>query len=325
MTSSSSVSDSRKADGPLPGSPRIGLALGGGAAHGFAHIPVLEALDEAGIRPTLIAGTSMGAILGALYASGMSGAAIREHTLGLFRSHSEFLARLWQLRPRRLREVAFGFGQYDLERVLAAFLPAGVAEDFAELRIPLRAVATDYHAGRAVVLAEGRLLPAIAASAALPVLFKPVRIGGRVMVDGGITNPVPFDALDGVDLVIAVDVVNAPMDNSERMPGSLEALFGATAVAMRALVREKLGSGRPPDMFIRPPPPIGINVFDFARAARIIRGSEPVKAEVTEKLGRLLGDASLGHKQAMSLEELKGLGWEGDLDQMRQDRLTPRS
>jgi NTE family protein len=298
MTSSSSASDRSRAEAPRPAGPRVGLALGGGAAHGSAHIPVLEALDELGVRPALIAGTSMGAIVGALYASGMGGAAIREHTLGIFRSRSEFLARLWQLRPRRLSEITFGFGQYDLERALATFLPAGLAKSFAELGIPLRAVATDYYAGRAVVLAEGPLLPALAASAAVPLLFRPVRIGGRVMIDGGIIDPVPFEQLDGVDIVIAVDVISPPTGNPDRMPGSIESLFGATAMAMRAVVHEKLRGVRPPDVLIRPPPPIGINVFDFARAARIIRGSEPVKAEVKEKLGRLLGASSLGRGQA---------------------------
>lgn len=163
MTSSSSALDSRRAEGPRPGTARIGLALGGGAAHGFAHIPVLEALDELGIRPALIAGTSMGAVIGALYASGMSGAEIREYAVSVFHNRSAFLARLWQLRPRRLSEIAFGFGQYDLERLLAAFMPGRHANDFAELGIPLRAVATDYYAGRQIVLAEGPLLPALAA------------------------------------------------------------------------------------------------------------------------------------------------------------------
>src|ERR1043165_3764428 len=106
-TSSASVLDSRKAETPPRGGPRIGLALGGGAAHGFAHIPVLEAFDELGIRPAVIAGTSMGAIIGAGYASVMTGAEIRDYVLGVFHSRSEFLARLWKLRPRRLSEVAF--------------------------------------------------------------------------------------------------------------------------------------------------------------------------------------------------------------------------
>jgi NTE family protein len=294
MISSSSALGSRRPEGPRPSPARIGLALGGGAAHGFAHIPVLEALDELGIRPALIAGTSMGAVLGALYASGMSGAEIRDYALGVFLSRAEFLARLWQLRPRRLSEIAFGFGQYDLERALATFLPSRLAKDFAELRIPLRAVATDYYAGRQVVLAEGPLLPALAASSAVPMLFKPIRIGGRIMVDGGATNPVPFDLLDDADFVIAVDVVFGPTGNPERMPGSLESLFGATSLVMRSLVREKLRACRPPDILVRPPPPIGINVFDFGRAARIIKGSEPVKDEVKEEIERLLNAADRG-------------------------------
>jgi NTE family protein len=288
MISSSSALGSRRPEGPRPGPARIGLALGGGAAHGFAHIPLLEALDELGVRPALIAGTSMGAVIGALYASGMSGAEIRDYALGIFHSRAEFLARLWQLRPRRLSEITLGFGQYDLERALATFLPSRLAKDFAELRIPLRAVATDYYAGRQVVLAEGPLLPALAASSAVPMLFKPIRIGGRIMVDGGATNPVPFDLLDDADFVIAVDVVFGPTGNPERMPGSLESLFGATSLVMRSLVHEKLRSGRPPEIFIRPPPPMGINVFDFSRAARILKGSEPVKDELKEKLNRLL-------------------------------------
>src|SRR5262249_18582917 len=160
-----------------------------------------------------------------------------------FRSRSEFLTRLWQLRPRRLSEITFGFGQYDLERALVAFLPTGLAKTFAELRIPLRAVATDYYAGRAVVLAEGRLLPALAASGAVPPRFRPVRVGGRVMVDGGIIDPVPFEQLDGVDIVIAVDVISPPTGDADRLPGSLESLFGATAMAMRTVVHEKLRAG----------------------------------------------------------------------------------
>jgi NTE family protein len=271
--------------------PRIGLALGGGAAHGFAHIPVLEAFDELAVRPAVIAGTSMGALIGAIYASGASGAEIRDHTLGMFRRRSEFLARLWQLRPRRLSEIGFGIGQYDLERVLAAFVPARLGADFAALAIPLRVVATDYYAGTSVVLDEGPLLPALAASAAVPMLFRPVRIGGRIMIDGGVTNPVPFDVLADADLVVAVDVVHPPCGDAERMPGNIEALFGATALVMRAVLGEKLRVHRPPDILVHPPPPLGVNVFDFPRAARIIKAGEPAKAEVKERLARLLAAA----------------------------------
>jgi NTE family protein len=269
--------------------PRIGLALGGGAALGFAHIPILEALDEIGIRPAMIVGTSMGAIIGAAYASGMSGAEIRDYALGIFHNRSEFLARLWQLRPRRISEITFGVGQYDLERVFAAFMPGALAKNFADLRIPFRAVATDYYGGHQVVLGAGPLFPAVAASSAVPMLFKPIRIDGRIMIDGGITNPVPFDLLDEADVVIAVDVMAEPTGNPERMPGGIETLFGATSLVMRSVVVEKLRACRPPDIFIRPPP-AGVNVLDFTRAARIIKASEPVKDELKQKLERVLAE-----------------------------------
>jgi NTE family protein len=268
--------------------PRIGLALGGGAALGFAHIPVLEAFDELGIRPAMIAGTSMGAVIGAGYASGMSGADIRDHALSVFHSRSEFLARLWKLRPRRFSEVTFGFGQYDLERILNAFMPGTLAKDFGELRMPFLVVATDYYAGTQVVLGEGPLFPAIAASAAVPMLFKPIRIGGRIMIDGGITNPVPFDLLANVDVVVAVDVMTEPAGNPERMPGGIESLFGATSLVMRTVVLEKLRAGRRPEIFIRPPGLAGVNVLDFTRASRIITASEPVKDELKRKLEGVL-------------------------------------
>jgi NTE family protein len=271
------------------GRPRIGLALSGGAAHGFAHIPVLEALDEAGVRPAVIAGTSMGALIGAAYAAGMSGAEIRGHVVDIFRNRADLLARLWQMRPRRLGEINLGFAPYDLEKALAAFLPARLPAGLGELQIPLRVVVTDYYAGRQVVLSDGPLLPALAASAAVPMLFRPIRIGGRVMVDGGVTNPVPFDLLDDTDVTIAVDALAPPSGDPERMPGGIECLFGATALVMATIVAAKLGAGRQPDIFVRPPPPAGINVFDFTRAARIIEASEPVKDTVKKQLAVLLG------------------------------------
>jgi NTE family protein len=286
--------DSRKAETPPRGGPRIGLALGGGAAHGFAHIPVLEAFDELGLRPAMITGTSMGAVIGAAYASGMSGAEIRDYALSVFHRRSEVLTRLWQVRPRRFSEISFGFGQFDLERVLAAFMPGTMAKAFSDLGLPFRAVATDYYAGHQVVLSEGPLFPAVAASSAVPMLFKPVRIGGRILIDGGITNPVPFDLLEAVDIVVAVDVMTEPVGPPERMPGGIESLFGATSLIMRSMVLEKLRACRPPEIFIRPPALGGVNVLDFSRAARIIKASEPVKAELKARLEGVLNAVDRG-------------------------------
>ena len=260
------------AGGSDDGEIRIGLALGGGAAQGFAHIAVLEALDEIGLRPAAIAATSMGAVIAA-YASGMSGAEIRAYATGVFGNRAQFLSRLWNVRPRRLKDVEIGIGQYDLERVLKAFLPDTLPHDFDGLHISFKAVATDYYAGEAAVLSEGPLIRSVAASAAVPMLFRPVVVDGRVMVDGGLTNPVPFDVLEDMDIVIAADVVTEPAGRSDRVPGGLESLFGSASLLMRSLLMAKLDCRRPPDLMIRLPTE-AFNVLDFTKAVAIIKASE---------------------------------------------------
>jgi NTE family protein len=124
--------------------PTLGLVLGGGGARGLAHIPVLEAIDELGLKPTAIAGTSIGAVIGAGYASGMSGAEIRAYTLELFGKTSEIVSRLWGLRPRGISEVLSGgtFIPLDARRTADIFLPPSIPKKFNQLSIPLTVVAT---------------------------------------------------------------------------------------------------------------------------------------------------------------------------------------
>src|SRR5689334_15147366 len=125
------------------GNRRIGLALGGGGARGFGHIPVLEALDELGLKPSVIAGTSIGAVVGAGYAAGMSGAEIRAYCLDLFSRRTEVIAKLWQLRPKRVREfLSQGITQLNAERVIDTFLPKSLPQEFSGLTIPFKTVAT---------------------------------------------------------------------------------------------------------------------------------------------------------------------------------------
>jgi NTE family protein len=262
---------------------RLGLALGGGAAQGFAHVSVLEALDELGLRPAAVAGTSMGAIIGAAYAAGMSGAEIRRYAVGLFENRSEFLARLWGLRPRRLSELSQGLGTYDLERVLRAFLPPGLPPDLAGLAIPFRAIAADFFAGTEVVIEDGPLISAIAASSAVPLLFRPIAFGGRVMIDGGVVNPVPFDRLEGCDFVIASDVISLPRGDPARVPGPLQAAFGSVVLVLKTIFDEKLKHTRPPDVLVNPPTG-DFGPLDFTKAAQIIRMAEPGKAAVKHQI-----------------------------------------
>ena len=270
---------------------RIGLALGGGGARGLAHIPVLEGLDELGLRPCHIAGTSIGALIGAAYASGLSGREIRAHTLDALGDRARVFAKLMALRPRRLKEW-FARGalrpvQFDAERVLGPFLPQRLAPDFAGLTVALSIIATDFYGWREYEITSGPLRTAIAASIALPAIFKPVLFEGHVLVDGGMVNPLPADKLADADIVVAVDVVGGPEPRREReFPSPIDAVFGATQILMQSIISEKLRSDRP-DVLIRP----NINQFrvlDFLKARAILKAAEPTKEELKRRLEPLL-------------------------------------
>ena len=194
--------------------PTIGLALGGGGARGLAHILMLEAFEELGLRPKIIAGTSIGAVFGAAYASGMPARLVRAHAEEALSQRLDIVRQLFSARAepvlRFLNLIPIRSALLNPLSVLELLLPAAVARDFHGLRIPLRVVATDYHAQEQVVLTSGDLRRAVAASMALPALFTPVAIEGRVLMDGGLVNPLPFDVLGGqADITVAIDVSGA--------------------------------------------------------------------------------------------------------------------
>jgi NTE family protein len=262
--------------------PTLALALGGGGARGIAHIHALEALDELGIVPTVIAGTSIGALIGAGYASGMRGwdiAAYFRKTLG---NRTEVLSRLIRMKP----SVFFGTfkdglrpGRVDLEAILDSFLPAHLPDSFEALHIPLITVATDYYGQRPAVFRSGPLKPTIAASAAIPALFHPVSHHGRVLIDGGITNPVPFDLIEGMaDVTLAIDVVGGPTGSSEKMPSTVDVLFGSSQLMMQSIISEKLKISRP-DIFLRPDVDAW-RVMDFLKVREILEQTRPFRDEV---------------------------------------------
>src|SRR4029079_6942656 len=206
------------------------LALGGGGARGLAHIAVLEAIDEMGVKPVAIAGTSIGALVGAAYAAGMSAKEIRHHVITVAHDPGEIWRRLIAARAGSLGDLLAGaFGQatqLDAEKFCAQFLPPEVPADFAALQIPLIVMATDLHGRQEAALSSGPLYPALAASMALLGLFRPVVVDGRIMVDGGATNPLPFDQLSGrADVVVAVDVFGAPPVERADMPGAWQSVF----------------------------------------------------------------------------------------------------
>ncbi|PTM98388.1 patatin-like phospholipase family protein [Mycoplana dimorpha] len=266
--------------------PTVSIAFGGGGARGLAHIHVVEVLDELGVRPRLIAGSSIGAIIGAAMAAGLSGRDIREHTLAAVGRPTDAFGRIWGLRPATLAEVwASGFrvGQFNLERVLRAFLPPVMPDRFEDLQIPLKVVTSDFYEQCETVKETGPLFPALSASAALPALFLPVRIEGRVLIDGGLLNPVPFDHLRGTaDVTVGIDVIGRPVGEEGTIPSSVDSLYGATQMAMRSIISLKLQQGAP-DIFLQPE--VGrYRALDFLRAKEILDHSAGVRDQFKRAL-----------------------------------------
>ena len=267
------------------------LALGGGGARGLAHISVLEVLDELGARPAAMAGTSVGALIGAAYSAGMTGRDIRRFVMALAHDRGEVFRRLIAARAGTFSNLlSLGFGSatlLDAEKFCAQFLPEQIPDDFDALRIPLTVVASDLYRREPALFASGRLKPALAASVALPTVMRPVVVDGRVLIDGGATNPLPFDALRGrADVIVAVDISGEPSEERRDIPSPWECVFATVLVMGSAITAEKLKHSAP-DLIIRPKVG-GFRTLDFLRASAILRACEPVKAQVKEKLTALL-------------------------------------
>jgi len=268
------------------------LALGAGGARGLAHIAVLEALDEMGVRPAAIAGSSIGALIGAAYAAGMTGKEIRRFVVALAHNRGEVLRRLVAARAGTFANLlSVGFGSatlIDAEKFCQLFMPPQVPDGFEALQIPLTVIATDLHCRRQVPMSTGSLRPALAASIAMPTVVRPVLADDKVLVDGGATNPLPFDTLrDHADVVVAVDISGEPSEERRDIPNPWECLLTTVLVMGGAITSEKLKHGAP-DLMIKPK--VGIfRALDFFQASAILRAAEPAKAEIKEKLGGLLG------------------------------------
>jgi len=284
----------RTAPGPIyahgGNRPEFVLVLGAGGARGLSHIAVLEALDDLGIRPTLIAGCSMGAIIGAAYAAGLSGRALHEHAVGLFRDRARAIARLLDARIGKLTDLVRGLGNpvlIDGERLLDLFWPEAVPDRFEELAIPFVATATDYHLHAEVTLSRGPLTPAVAASLAIPGLVRPVMVDGRVLIDGAAIDPLPYGRLMRPGrIVLAVDTSAPAASDETRVPGALEAMVGVSHIRTRSIVQRMI-ERQPPDILIRAGMD-GIGLLDFFKAKAILGAAEPVKDEVKRKLAQAL-------------------------------------
>jgi len=305
-----------------PDHPKIGLVLSGGGARGGAHVGVLKALEELGITVDYIAGTSMGAIIGGLYASGYSAADIElvlietdwKTALTDAPARRDRTMRKKELEAQFLIPYRLGFNKGKIQLPLGAiegqhldqifqelFLPFLGMHDFDRLPIPFRAVATDLVTGDAVVLSSGSLPDAVRASMSVPAVFAPVRINGRLLVDGGMANNLPVDVVRemGADIVIAVDI-SSPLLKEEQLTSVLSVTEQLTNFLTRKTADEQIASLGPGDFLIVPELE-GFSSSDFEGAGSIV----PLGYEATilqkDQLANLAG---LTSQEAVALDQV---------------------
>lgn len=253
--------------------PKIGLVLGSGSARGWAHIGVIHALAEAGIRPDVICGCSIGAFVGAAAASGELDK-LEEWVMGL----------AWR-DVMGLVDVSLGGGILKGEKLVAFFERHFVDRDFAELALPFGCVATDLATGREVWLREGSVAAAVRASIALPGLFTPAQRDGRLLVDGGLVNPVPVSLCRalGAEAVIAVDLGSDMVGHALRRPPADTAQPGWTQRLLASVGLSRRDDDMPPMVDVLS---TSIHIMQ-TRIARSRLAGEPADVLVAPRLAHL--------------------------------------
>lgn len=271
------------------GGKTVAVALGGGGARGLAHISVLQALDDMGVRPVAIAGTSIGAIVGAAYAAGFSGADLRAHTEAILRNRIRLARRLLHARARGRKRLLAGVGHpffIDGERFLEAFWPAGMPERFEDLQIPLVVIATDFRQRCEAVFSTGPLRPAVAGSMSIPGVVRAAKSERGWIVDGGLVNPLPYDRLQGrADIVVAVNVSgNLGVESETRAPSAFQTIIVASQILMNSISARMIADS-PPDVLIAP----AVHQYlalDLFKTSRIFAAGDACRDELRDGLLR---------------------------------------
>ncbi len=257
---------------------KIGLALGGGGARGLAHIPILEALDEMKVKPVVISGTSIGAILGSFYASGYSGREIRDLTLKIgLRDINKMLDLNF-----------FGdalFKGKGVENFFAKYLKPTT---FEELKIPMYIVATDFWNRSEVVMNKGSLVPAIRASMSVPGVFDPVSHDNSILVDGGAVNPLPYDIIrEKCDILIAIDVSGRPSEKHKNKPPSMiESILGTFQIMQDSILENKRRISDI-DLYVKPDI-VDIGILEFHKYKQVFQSGDNEVENFKDRLQDLL-------------------------------------
>jgi len=273
--------------GGVLGGRTVAVALGGGGARGLAHISVLQALDDMGVRPVAMAGTSIGAIIGSAYAAGFSGAELRAHTEAILKNRIGLARKLLYARARGrkrlLARVAHPF-LIDGERFLDAFWPKGVPERFEDLAIPMTVVATDFRRRCEAVFSRGPLRPAVAGSMSIPGVVRAAKSEQGWLVDGGLVNPLPYDHLSGrADIIVAVNVSgNMGVENLTSAPSAFQTMIVASQILMNS-ISSRMIEENPPDILIAP----AVHQYlalDLFKTSRIFAAGDACRDGLREQL-----------------------------------------
>ena len=303
--------------------PEVGLVLSGGGAKGLAHIGALKVLEEAGVEIDYIGGTSMGAIIGSLYAAGYSA-----HALDSLFRETNFEILIQDELPRSIKTLyekkeagkyvlSLPFDDFDLS------LPSGLSKgqnlynlmsrltlhlkdqkDFEHLPIPFFAVATDVETGEEIILDKGHLPQAVLASAAIPTLFGPVLVEGRLLTDGGVTNNYPVEELikRGADIVIGVDVQDSLLGR-ENLGSAFDIL---TQISNFGTIKDMKGKIEKTDVYIAPKIK-GFNVMSFDQGEKIIQAGEKAAAEKMLQLKVIAALQDIEQRERKKIERIDSL------------------
>lgn len=260
---------------------RLGLTLGGGGARGLAHIAFLQALDEMDIHPAVISGTSIGALIGSLYASGQSGLDI-EH---IFKK----INYLDVISLVDFQWLHANNGLVRGDKIVQTLRRLTGNSRFEDLAIPLRVVATDFYKQTEVIFKQGELSEAIHASFSLPGIFEPVIKDGRVLIDGGIVNSLPYECIrDECDVLVAIDVFGekAPESKTPKKPKIFEAIYTAFHIMESSTLELKLSRSQP-DVYFKPKL-TDIDLLGFHQLNAILASVQPDAAQFKHYLEKNL-------------------------------------
>ncbi len=266
---------------------KFGLALGAGGAKGLAHISILKVFEELSIKPSIISGSSIGALLGIAFAAGKNTTEIEDFVKTLVLADK---SSFWEFRNSDLKKIfdlmdpsILSSGIVKGNKFQAAFMEFVGKDTFEELDIPVKIVATDYTNKEMKIFSEGSISAPLKASYALPGFFPPVKIDDSLFIDGGVTNPVPYDIIaNDCDEVIAIDILSESGKNTNSEPGRTEVVFASIQIMHRMMIREKSKHSLPAHLVQLDLPEI--KTLEFNKAETIYKYAEKYQTKLKDIL-----------------------------------------